>query len=386
MLFALLALTGVIIIAVVLIMDMLKTPQPATIPSSKNPSTVVAAVKPPVISNIQFADIGKTDATVTWTTDQKSNSIVVYCLEGGNQCENAKDDTLVTNHSVKLTTLEQGKTYHITVKSMVNDVDASLDAPYVLSTTDVRDTTPPKITGLDATNMVNTGNSTSVTITWTTDEPSTSQVVYGTSAGYGTKQPDQTDTTMLKSHDVTLNGLSAQTTFHYKVISRDADGNEASSPDATFVTPTPPGSSIGSNAPDFTLSCADGSQVALNSLHGKKVIINFWNLSCHYCMDELPDFQSMRSKYPDSSVAILMINSAAGGFPANQPAAVGDALTSGNYTFTVPMDMTGAVAQAYDVTNGIPVTFFLDGNGVIKNKQDGAFSSTANIDSMLNSY
>ena len=300
MLLALLALAGVIIIAVVLIMDMLKTPAPiTTLPSNTNPGTVVA--KPPVISNIQFSDIGKTGATVTWTTDKKSNSIVISCKEGGTLCENAKDDALVTSHSVKLTDLEQGQAYHITVKSMVNDVDASLEAPYVLRLSDVQDTTPPKITGVNVTNMVSSATGSSVTVTWTTDEPATSQVSYGTSASYGTLQPEQTDTTMLKSHDVVLYGLSPQTTFHYKVKSRDAGGNEASSPDATFVTPAPAGSGIGNNAPEFSLECADGSTVTLSSFRGSKVIINFWHTSCAPCMEEMPLLQQMHEAQSEPS-------------------------------------------------------------------------------------
>ena len=226
----------------------------------------------------------------------------------------------------------------------------------------------------------------SAEITWKTDEPATSQVSYGTSVGYGTLQPSQTDTTLAQFHDVILYGLAPQTTFHYKLISRDADGNERSSPDATFATPASAGSAVGDSAPDFTLASADGSQVTLSALHGKKVIINFWNLSCHYCMEEMPFFQAVRDKYPDSSVAMLIINSAAGGFSANRAEAVGTEITSGGYTFTVPLDEAGSVAQAYDVTNGIPVTFFVDSTGMIKSKQDGAFPSAAAIESRLNSY
>ena len=226
----------------------------------------------------------------------------------------------------------------------------------------------------------------SAEITWKTDEPATSQVSYGTSAGYGTLQPSQTDTTLAKFHDVILYGLAPRTTFHYKVISRDADGNERSSTDATFVTPAPAGSSVGDSAPDFTLACADGSQVTLSALTGKKVIINFWNLQCHYCMEEMPYFKAIREKYPESSVAMLIINSAAGGFSANRAEAVGAEITSGGYTFTVPLDEAGSVAQAYNVTSGIPVTFFVDSTGIIRSKQDGSFPSAAAIESRLNSY
>ncbi len=207
---------------------------------------------------------------------------------------------MVTDHVVKLTNLEQGKSYHITVKSRLGDSpdspDASLEATGILRVSDVRDTTPPVISDVNVSNISSSAMGGSAEITWKTDEPATSQVSYGTSAGYGTLQPSQTDTTLAKFHDVILYGLAPRTTFHYKVVSRDADGNERSSPDATFVTPAPAGSSIGDSAPDFTLACADGSQVTLSALHGKKVIINFWNLQCHYCMEEMPYFKEVREQ------------------------------------------------------------------------------------------
>ncbi len=388
-LLALVALAGVIVIGVVFLLDQLKTPAPAVMP----PSTVTTpsgSTKGPVISDIQYSDITRTGATVTWKTDKKSNSIVIYCIDGGTLCENGRDDALVTDHSVNLTNLEQGKSYHITVKSSLGDSpdspDSSLEATAVLTTSDVRDTTPPVISELKVTNISSSAMGGSAEITWKTDEAATSQVSYGTSAGYGTLQPSQTDTTLTTFHDVILNTRAPQTTFHYKVVSRDADGNERSSPDATFVTPAPAGSSIGNSAPDFTLACADGSQVTLSALQGKKVIINFWNLNCQYCMAEMPDLQEVRSNHPDSSVAMLVINSAAGGFGANPDAAVGAAIDSAGYTFTVPLDRAGAVAQAYNVTSFIPVTFFIDSNGIIKNKQDGSFANAAAIESRLNSY
>jgi peroxiredoxin/RNA polymerase subunit RPABC4/transcription elongation factor Spt4 len=388
-LLALVALAGVIVIGVVFLLDQLKTPAPAVMPPSMV-TTPSASTKGPAISDIQYSDITRTGATVTWKTDKKSNSIVIYCIDGGTLCENGRDDALVTDHSVNLTNLEQGKSYHITVKSSLGDSpdspDSSLEATAVLTTSDVRDTTPPVVSEVKVTNISSSAMGGSAEITWKTDEAATSQVSYGTSAGYGTLQPSQTDTTLATFHDVILYGLSPQTTFHYKVVSRDADGNERSSPDATFVTPAPAGSTIGNSAPDFTLACADGSQVTLSALQGKKVIVNFWNLDCHYCMEEMPYFQQVRANHPDSSVAILMINSAAGGFNANRDEYVGDAITSGGYTFTVPLDGAGAVAQAYNVTSGIPMTFFIDSNGIIKNKQDGAFSNAAAIESRLSSY
>ena len=43
---------------------------------------------------------------------------------------------------------------------------------------------------------------------------------------------------MVTSHSQTLNGLTANTTYHYRVNSKDAAGNPATSTDQTFTTPT----------------------------------------------------------------------------------------------------------------------------------------------------
>jgi len=83
----------------------------------------------------------------------------------------------------------------------------------------------------------------SASITWTTDELSSSQVEYGTDINYGTLQPsplidDPTSGTSLGviTHSVLLTGLTPNTPYHYRVKSKDAAGNEAVSADKTFTT------------------------------------------------------------------------------------------------------------------------------------------------------
>src|SRR5207249_3747652 len=74
---------------------------------------------------------------------------------------------------------------------------------------------------------------TTATITWTTDEPADSQVEYGPTASYGsTTALDATRTT---AHSQALTGLTTNTPYHYRVRSRDAAGNLATSADATFT-------------------------------------------------------------------------------------------------------------------------------------------------------
>jgi hypothetical protein len=92
------------------------------------------------------------------------------------------------------------------------------------------DTTPPVVSS------VSTGSITtsSVNITWTTNESADSQVEYGTTSFYGSSS--SLVGTPLTSHSVTLNGLSPATLYHFRIKSSDAAGNLGLSGDNTFTT------------------------------------------------------------------------------------------------------------------------------------------------------
>lgn len=88
----------------------------------------------------------------------------------------------------------------------------------------------PTITGVAASSVSSSG----ATISWTTDEPADSQVKYGTSAAYNLSTP--LDSSLGTAHSVDLTGLSASTTYHYQVASRDGSSNLSTLADFTFVT------------------------------------------------------------------------------------------------------------------------------------------------------
>lgn len=73
----------------------------------------------------------------------------------------------------------------------------------------------------------------SAKINWTTDEDSDSTVYYGTTDSYGSGKSDTSQTT---SHGVTLTSLSANTTYHFSVVSVDASGNSTTESDFTFAS------------------------------------------------------------------------------------------------------------------------------------------------------
>ena len=82
-----------------------------------------------------------------------------------------------------------------------------------------------------AANQVTTS---SAVITWSTNQPASSRVDYGTTLAYGSSSPD--DPTLVTSHSVTLTGLGAGTPYYFRVASEDVGGGSAESGGHTFET------------------------------------------------------------------------------------------------------------------------------------------------------
>lgn len=93
---------------------------------------------------------------------------------------------------------------------------------------------PPVLSGIaaDASTFATTF---ATTISWVTDQPSASQVEYGMTAAYGSSTT--LDTSLVTGHSQALVGLTPGTTYHYRVSSRNAGGQLATSGDFTFTTP-----------------------------------------------------------------------------------------------------------------------------------------------------
>jgi len=104
---------------------------------------------------------------------------------------------------------------------------------------------------------------------------------------------------------------------------------------------------VGSIAPAFTLPDLEGKPVALASMKGKVVILDFWATWCPPCKEEIPHFVKLQSKYKPQGLEVV------GPFVDEHDV---------NYRMLIGNE---DVAKAYGNVTMIPTTFVLDRNGKI---------------------
>lgn len=139
------------------------------------------------------------------------------------------------------------------------------------------------------------------------------------------------------------------------------------------------GNKIGEAAPDFTLKTTDGQEIKLSDYRGKNIILNFWATWCGPCRFEMPAFQAIHEKWAKEGVVLLAINTQDGAANALSYA------ESNNFTFVMPVDVPGKVAELYGV-RGLPTSFIIDSEGIIKSVKIGPFISTEEIEQNMSSF
>ena len=198
--------------------------------SSDFTDTITLDSTSPTISGIGAGSISSSTAIISWTTNEASTTQVEYGTTTSYGSSTTLDTNLVTSHSVSLTGLSPSTTYNYRVLSRDAAGNLITSTNYKFTTSAIPDTTAPVISGIGINNITSNG----ATIKWTTNEPATSQVEYGTSGLYGSFS--NLDSNLTTSHTVMLSGLSANTVYHFRVISVDLANNKATSSEYTFTT------------------------------------------------------------------------------------------------------------------------------------------------------
>lgn len=157
--------------------------------------------------------------------------------------------------TTKAWTLSSGagtKSVYVQFKDAAGNWSGSFNDSIVL------DTTAPVISGVSPSNI--TGDA--ATISWTTDEPATSQVEYGRTTSYGSLTP--IDVNLVTTHRITLSGLAARRTYSYRVRSKDGAGNERVGSNGTFTTAAVVDTSPPTVPAGVTARALSSSQIALS--------------------------------------------------------------------------------------------------------------------------
>ena len=194
---------------------------------------VIVDATPPDISLVTVTGVSTDSVTISWTTDKVANAEIEYGTTAGYGEVTPLDTALALTHSVTLTGLTPNTEYHYRIRSSdeignvatspdntftttaVPASGASVTAPEMNVSTGVMDTSATLlISGVETATVA----SSSVTIAWTTDLSSDSQIEYGVSEDLGTLTT--LSSALVTSHSVTISNLAPNTNYIYRIKSK----------------------------------------------------------------------------------------------------------------------------------------------------------------------
>lgn len=133
---------------------------------------------------------------------------------------------------------------------------------------------------------------------------------------------------------------------------------------------------VGGPAPAFTLNDLEGHPVSLAGYQGESILLTFWATWCEPCKKEMPEIEAAYEQHKEQGFVVLAINFGEKPDPAKSFA------HHGRLTFPILLDPGVKVASRYGVVS-LPVSFFIDSNGLIRERVFGGTLTKDGITEIL---
>jgi len=119
--------------------------------------------------------------------------------------------------------------------------------------------------------------------------------------------------------------------------------------------------SVGSLAPEFTLTTLEGETISLAELRGKNVLINYWATWCPPCLNELIALENVQKQYEGQDFVVITIN----GIEQDILGDVQATVEEYGITYPVLLDENEVFWDAYRVLF-LPTTVYINEQGIIR--------------------
>jgi len=197
----------------------------------------------PKISTVRVQQVrGTAQPTilVSWLTNTEVSSIVSFYPE--NAPDEVRDEVDIVlkkgEHRMIVRGLKANTNYILTASGRDRAGNEAQSERQRLTT--ATDTRPPQISGLRVEgNNIKAGEQivSQFTVSWTTDEASTSQVEFGEGTGTAYSQKTQEDTNLKTNHTVVITGLTPSKVYHLRALAKDQTNNVTESVDTVTIAP-----------------------------------------------------------------------------------------------------------------------------------------------------
>lgn len=143
--------------------------------------------------------------------------------------------------------------------------------------------------------------------------------------------------------------------------------SETANHEANHSPPQSGASIAGAMAVDFDLKTLDGRAIRLDTFRGKPLVINFFATWCDPCREEMPLINGLASE-SNNLYSVLGIA------VRDDRGAVVQYAKEAGLMFRIALDLNSKTQRAYRIF-GPPATFFIDGQGVVRDVVHGPITA-----------